>query len=271
MPARNLDWSGASADGNFSTANNWIDLATGVAALAAPITGDSCFFNRTSDAVTAGLSQAAVDLVTLAFGPGFTGSIGAIGTSLSIGVTTQLTYAARCSICNITAGTNGIALASVGGSGTVSLTGGTTTLLVVGPSGNVSVGASAVVTGLDNSGGVQADAGTAFTTTKCGAGTLVSARNLGTLYAGGQGTTVRATGAATLTAGYILGGSRLNWNSTGTITAAEIFAGGTGDARGAILGFTITTKTVHPGASYAWDSESVNVTVGTTKDYRKLI
>lgn len=269
MP-RNLNWTGAASDGNFSTANNWNDLATGVAALTSPASGDSCYINQTSSAITAGLSQGAVDLVTLALGPGFTGSIGAIGTSLTIAVTTQLTYAARCSICNITAGTSGIALASVGGAGTVSIVGGTTTLLVVGPSGNVNVGASAVVTGLDNSGSVTADTGTAFTTTKCGAGTLVSARNLGTLIMGGQAV-VRATNAATLTAGYVLSGSTLIWNSTGTATLIETFAGGTSTARGALVGFTITTETVHPGAAYSFDAETVNITVGTLKDYRKLI
>lgn len=271
MPARSLNWTGGAADGNFQTASNWIDLATGVAAVASPASTDTCTINQTSTAITAGLSNAAVDLATLAIGPGFTGSIGAIGTSLTIAVTTQFTYAGRCSICNITAGTSGIALASVGGSGTVSLTGGTTTLLVVGPSGTVYVAAAATVTGLDNSGGVTADAGTAFTTVKQGAGALVSARNLGTATI--TGGVVQATGLATLTSGTIGGANaRLNWNSTGTITFAEVMAAGRADAQGALAGFTITNCTVHPGANYAFDYETVNITrTNTFKDYRKLI
>lgn len=257
MP-RNLDWTGAADHMTFDTAGNWNDLATGVAALAVPATGDSCYISQTADLITANLNQTGVTLVNFVIGPGFTGQMGTSGTSLTIAATT-FSYNGRATLFNITAGTAGITTATIGGSGTVSLTGGTTTNLHVGPSGNCYVGPSAVVTTLRGAGGgINATSGTAFTTTKMKGGVLTSARNLGTLLVSGNGTLVKTTGLATITTGDVESGARLNHTSTGTITTLEV--AGTADAQGAYVGFTVTTLRKYNGSS-AFDGEMATITI----------
>ncbi len=71
-------WQGT--DGSWSTAANWSDTAV-------PITGDDVIIPATStQAITSGLSQAAVDLHSLTVEEGYSKNIGTSTTSLNIGV-----------------------------------------------------------------------------------------------------------------------------------------------------------------------------------------
>lgn len=267
MTARALQFTGAGDGVTFDSAANWKDLATGTAATGTtPVTGDSCYIDNGSWTINAGLSKAAIDLVSLFVGGGFTGTLGTTGNALTIGVTGQFTYMGRASVCNVAAGTNGIAAANVGGSSSVTLSGGTTTALNVQPSGNVYVTAAGVVTNLVNVGGVTADTGTGFTTVANDGGTLVSARNLGTMTASGG--TVQGTGTATLTAGMVLASARLNWQSIGTMAACTVGSGGAADAIGSVLPFAITALVIHAGAIRAFDHEVAAITIGSKIDNR---
>lgn len=122
----------ASGQTDWSQVAAWTDGIGGAGTV--PVSTDTVIFDTGSDAVTNGLSNAAVDLTSLSFTPGFTGSVGNSGTSLNIAVfqtsTGILTYAGS-GTAYITAGTNGIWTARVTGNGKLFLTGGTITILEV--------------------------------------------------------------------------------------------------------------------------------------------
>lgn len=269
-----LSWTGAidgtPTTGTWSTAGNWTDLGTGVAALAAPATGDTVYIVNTNHAIVSGLSQAAVDLAFLTIGSGFTGQIGSSGTPLTIAVANSgagiLTYDGKTTVCNITAGTNGIAKAIVRGSGTFGVVAGTWTDLSCGFGGFCQIGPSSIVTGYTGTGGnATAAAGTTFTTVDLGAGSLISARSLGTVIIAGPAflQTTAAAASTSVTAG---GGSRFNIQGTGIHTLIKALTGSTVDAKGATLPFTVTTLKLSDGAQ-AFMNEMVSITIGTVKPY----
>lgn len=262
-----LKWTGATDQHNFQTAGNWLDLGTSAAALAGPATGDTVNIVDTNHLINAGLSNTAVDLAFLNIGGDFTGQVGTSGSPLLIAVSsgTQgvFTYDARASLCNISAGTNGIDKAVIRGSGTVAFVGGTTVALSVAIGGTADIQAAAVVTGITNTGGtITAAAGTAFTTSLNGAGNLISARSLGTSIIGSG--LVQTTGVAGATAVTVTSTGRLNTQSTGTFTLITALAGARVDAAGALLPVTVTTLKLSDGA-HAYEKEMVQVTVGATQ------
>jgi hypothetical protein len=115
------------ASTDWSLAASWRTAIFGAGSV--PDSTDTLYFTNGSANVTAGLSNAAVDLTALYWTPGFSGRIGTAGTPLTIAVQQTATgiceYAASAGYLYLTAGTNGIYTFRCKGGGKAYLTGGT--------------------------------------------------------------------------------------------------------------------------------------------------
>lgn len=264
-------WNATGANVDWSTAGNWDP--SGV-----PEANDIVIFDgRSQNSVTAGLGQGSIDLQALTVTEGYTGNIGDDSTALTIAVSNAttsspvFTYAGR-GTCKITAGTNGIDVASIDrtGGGSLILSGGTFVELRV-SSGTVSQIAAAVVTTANvYSGQLSAAAGTVYTTLNVHGGVVTSSRGATTTNARGGRTRFLAA-AVPATVNLQSNAARVEHWSTGTITNLNVFAGTWTPVGNPSAGFTVTNSLRNPGGTlveeYAGGTVTfTNPTVAPGKD-----
>ena len=228
-------WDGAAADNAFDTATNWSDDT-------APIAGDTAIMPDGNIVVVDGSDENAYTLAAFTVSPGYSGTIGSrtagVITNLQIAATTVnlagsgVTYLnlTACTTCNVTG-----AAAGTPDSGTYGLTlsGATIATLNIDLTSNQSVGVAALAgqTGtvtnayIGGNGTVVLGAGLTLST-------AVSITGSGTTYIDCAVPALTVTGSATV---YIRSGAQTTLviqggvvylNSTGTITTASVFTGG---------------------------------------------
>lgn len=243
-----------------------------------PVANDVVYILEGNQTISAGLSALDVDLNAVYIGPNFIGSLGAPGSSATIGCSgvsnAEFKIESAGAYIYLAAGTAGIDVLKVVTAANVWLTGGTTARADL-YLGTVDIAAAAVVTTLNASGAtVQALDGTAFTTVNNAGGSVVDYRGAGTVNVGGFGRYTAAVSDAAYTTVNISGapgqnGCAFYHKATGTLGTLNLYAG-TYDLTGAARNPTITTANIYGTGSttrYVYRSGLIQVTPGTENDY----
>lgn len=248
-------WLGVNS--NWNDTSNWSTTRQGSGGSAAPVTNDVVYILDGNTDITTNISQAAVDLSGLTIGGEFTGSIGSVGSSLTIAVSgtgtpiCRINYSGPGAI-NIAAGTNNIDDMRItrpgGGGGRVNLVGGTTTALYTGRGVTLYIDDAAVVTTLTSTGSVitAGYSATAFTTATVGGGSSLTSRRAATTL-NIDAATVRFGNVAAITTINARNGANYVHDSSGTITTANGLPGSRLLANA--TAFTVTNANVYEGSS----------------------
>jgi len=251
-----ITWTGGAGDGKWATTGNWSSNSV-------PVTGDDVRIELGSDAITAGLSQGAVNLASLRIS--FNGTIGSTSTPLTIGCNSgSVIVTGTGSQYKIAAGTGGISrlIFNPKSFSTLFLAGGTTSSLELATSGMCEVDASAVVTTLYTTGCGVAIAynATAITTLQNTRANVSSYRNITTANTGPSAITATLLTAA-ITTSNVSPMGRLNHKSSGTIGSSVVQPFGMADAYGSTYQFTVTNRTNYASYTRNFDvSETAKVT-----------
>ena len=260
-----------STGGDWGSTASWSTTDGGSSGAAVPVTGDDVYFMRGAVSVTAGLSQAAVDLESLTVNPEYTGSFGTPGSALTIAVSNSGSSVFKLwgsgAQYNIAAGTNGIDVLDIRcqqPNTAVNLSGGTTVAIRGGKVGVLNVEAGAVVTGPVLLAGMVtnwSDNATDVTgAVVFGAGTHRSYRDMDdvTIDVGASLTTYENV---TVDTSITIAGL-FDCRSTGTIAA--LVGKPTGVATSKMgPGATVTAATVYQGFSFFTDSSNMTLPVPT--------
>lgn len=241
---------------DFGLAGNWHDGVYG--ASAAPASADTLYMTEGSDAITAGLTQTAVDLAKLLITNGFSGRIGGAGSSLIVAVdntnTGLVEYGAGGGYMYLTAGTNNLYQVRVNGAGLLYLTGGTVENLLEISSGGLNVNDSTALNGITyrQFGGesvIDYKGSDTPTTVDVRGGTLVLRRPVTTLniYEGGS-VVIQCEKAATAATTINMQGGKLD-HRCGTITNFNALSGYF-TFENAIRDITLTTVSVSVAAKW---------------------
>jgi hypothetical protein len=254
-----VTWTGGGNDGDWDNEVNW---STGTV----PVDSDDVILDAGSRDIVDGLNQSAVTLTSLTIRPGYTGSIGANGTSLQISATT-LSYSGGGEFININ-GTFTTAEFSPPGAGEWSLTGGTTTTLrVLGGQGYVA--AATVVTNLDAAHALalnmEANA-TDMTTCTVRSGQVTTKRDIddGDVRGGTLTLIEDANVDGTLE---VASGGRVIKQSGGAIATIRLDPGARYSMAGATKPTAITTAHVYAGAQFQKSYGVIKTSVTTENNY----
>ena len=250
------------ADGNWGTAGNWEEGA-------APVNGDDVYFLAGSVSVTAGLDQNTVALTSLRIGPGYTGSIGTSSADMRVDATTFDFAGGGTSYYFAGAYANVIVK---GGTGTNMLHFGKTTaadvdidsLKIVGPEvrGTVTVNNSTVLDAVVMQSCPSAaltigSSVTSFDSIDMDNGVVSCASACAAFNVDG-GALTHTTGAVTTIT--MEGNGTIFYNSSGTITTANVYGGTLSFINNATSAVIITAGSVYPGGIIDLRSALRNVT-----------
>lgn len=204
-------WRGTNS--NWGDTANWSATRTGVTGVAIPANGDDVFILDSSTNIDP-YNGAAIDLASLTIGGDFTGQI--LGLTIAVSGRTDISSTSN---ITLTAGTNNIDDLNIlsTGNSTITLAGGTFTLVEVG-TGNVIVESAATVTTLlSASGRITDTGGTGYTTATIAGGSLITLRGGTTLNATGRVVDLKSAAWTTINADR---GAFVTHNSSGTIGTA---------------------------------------------------
>lgn len=254
-------WTGASNDGNWSTAGNWSTSGGSTP----PGALDDVVIPTGNMDISAGLTTG-LQYASLTVTEGFRFNIGTSSAPLLVtGVTGKTKIVVAGAFVKLATVTNALVDVTVvfRSRGAFSLTSGTATLLKVSGSGTVDIDASAVVTGIKINGPtVTAGSGTAFTTATMGSGQLTTSRSIAT-FTGAQSRLITLGAAALSTSAIAGGGCTINHQASGTIASLELFTGSIFTPQSNVnSSFTITALYRHVGSTFEreWGGNQVTIT-----------
>lgn len=253
-------WLGVTSD--WTDTANWSTTLTGVGGSAAPVSTDAVYILKGGLDINVNVSgHTAVDLNSLTIGGEFTGSIGNLGTALTIAVSgrTSINYSGSGQIL-ITAGTNDIDdlhITRPGGSGSasVNLTGGRFTAIYAGRGVNLTMEAGATCTTFLSTGAnvtIEYNS-TAITTGSWYGGVVACRRTVTTGTVEGANFTMGYIGASTTL--NLRKDARYTHNSVGTLAKVNSFPSSVGTAGS--VAFTVTNSDVYQGATLFQNNPAV--------------
>lgn len=254
-------WTGASADGNWSTAGNW---STSGGSSAPPASTDNVIISGGDRDITAGLNQSAITLASLKVTDGFRYNIGDTSNSLQINCSgdTNIVLAGQFIKINGTFSTASTAFTvSFKSQGEFACTGAFVNL-IVGGFGTVTITSGATVTDLHVNGpNVNAAYNaTGFTFVCVGAGNLTTGRSIATIV-GSSGRLITQLAAAITTRAVVTPNFKFNHQASGTITELETINGSEFTPEGNVSGsVTVTRLLRHKGANVIRDVGGINAT-----------
>lgn len=259
---------------DFGAGASWHDGVYG--ASGAPASTDTLWLTEGADTISAGLSQAAVDLTALRVTDGFSGRVGAPGSSLTIAVqqtnTGIVEYAASGGYMYLAGGTNNIWKVRVKGAGKLFLTGGAVAgtgdaIEVYGGELDVADGCAIDGTSLDVYGGstvVDYKGSDTITTLNIHSGTVVMRRVCTTVNLFG-GTLVLQVEKAVLAATTINQRGGMYDHRAGGITTWNAYEGDATFANG-IRPLTIATTNLFKTNILSRQNKTASVTYTTVND-----
>jgi len=254
MAERHMVFSNGTAD--WSSVNSWAASRGGATGQTVPADGDTVYVeSATAASITAGLDQSGIDLAALTI----SGPISADGLDIGVSGTCRVRGVTSLRLIADGDGIDRLTVHTTGEGDGVTVTSGTVPIIDVGRNAKVTIGASAVVTTLNNDGMCEAASNaTAFTTVKTGGGVLKSYRSAATVRVF-AGHAIGLSAAAISTKLEVAPGGLYTHHAYGTIADVEVFPGGKATGKGGPYGFTVTTRTIHDGALCFDDTPSATL------------